>query len=78
MYFFVSLRAVKMQIHVFFNIYIPVWSTHRKVIFEKQWFYLDNAVGHLYSTTFEIVSGGILQLQKLKDTESSAGVYAAA
>lgn len=60
-----------------FFIYICVWSTHRKVIFEKQWFFLDNAVGHLYSTTFEIVSGGILQLQKLKDTESSAGVYAA-
>nr|XP_046229582.1 tRNA (adenine(58)-N(1))-methyltransferase non-catalytic subunit TRM6 [Scatophagus argus] len=44
----------------------------KKVIFEKQWFFLDNAVGHLYSTTFEIVSGGILQLQKLKDAESSA------
>ncbi|XP_039981462.1 tRNA (adenine(58)-N(1))-methyltransferase non-catalytic subunit TRM6 [Xiphias gladius] len=44
----------------------------KKVIFEKQWFFLDNAVGHLYSTTFEIVSGGTLQPQKLKDTESSS------
>ncbi|XP_044026153.1 tRNA (adenine(58)-N(1))-methyltransferase non-catalytic subunit TRM6 [Siniperca chuatsi] len=43
----------------------------KKVIFEKQWFFLDNAVGHLYSTTFEIVSGGILQPRKLKEAESS-------
>ncbi|KAF7666937.1 hypothetical protein LDENG_00086360 [Lucifuga dentata] len=33
----------------------------KKLVFEKQWFYLDAAVGHLHSTTFEIVSGGILQ-----------------
>lgn len=45
----------------------------RKVIFEKQWFLLDNAVGHLYSTTFDIVSG-VLQLQKTANSESSAGV----
>ncbi|KAG8011169.1 tRNA (adenine(58)-N(1))-methyltransferase non-catalytic subunit TRM6 [Nibea albiflora] len=38
----------------------------KKVIFEKQWFFLDNAVDHLYSTTFEIVSG-VLQPKKLKD-----------
>lgn len=44
------------------------------MIFEKQWFFLDNAVGHLYSTAFEIASGGVLQLQKPKDTESSTGV----
>lgn len=75
--FFCVAESCKDANPCFFNIYISVWSTHRKVIFEKQWFYLDNAVGHLYSTTFEIVSGGILQLQKLKDTESSAGVYAA-
>lgn len=43
----------------------------KKVIFEKQWFFLDNAVGHLYSSTFEIASGGILQLKKPKDAESS-------
>ncbi|KAM8725662.1 tRNA (adenine(58)-N(1))-methyltransferase non-catalytic subunit TRM6 [Acanthopagrus schlegelii] len=41
----------------------------KKVIFEKQWFFLDGAVGHFYSTTFEIVSGA-LQLQKLKNTDS--------
>ncbi|KFV61733.1 tRNA (adenine(58)-N(1))-methyltransferase non-catalytic subunit TRM6, partial [Dryobates pubescens] len=33
----------------------------RKIIFEKQWFYLDNAIGHLYGTTFEVTSGGSLQ-----------------
>ncbi|KAK2856460.1 hypothetical protein Q5P01_005195 [Channa striata] len=43
----------------------------KKVIFEKQWFFLDNAVGHLYSTTFDIVSGGTLQPHQLKNTESS-------
>ncbi|XP_038582846.1 tRNA (adenine(58)-N(1))-methyltransferase non-catalytic subunit TRM6 [Micropterus salmoides] len=43
----------------------------KKVIFEKQWFFLDKSVGQLYSTTFEIVSGGILQPQKPKDVESS-------
>ncbi|XP_029281127.1 tRNA (adenine(58)-N(1))-methyltransferase non-catalytic subunit TRM6 [Cottoperca gobio] len=43
----------------------------KKVAFEKQWFFLDNVVGQLYSTTFEIVSGGILQPRKPKDTESS-------
>ncbi|KAM3602381.1 uncharacterized protein V6R79_003025 [Siganus canaliculatus] len=42
----------------------------KKVIFEKQWFFLDNAVGHLYSSTFEI-AGGVLQPRKLKDAESS-------
>ncbi|XP_065819742.1 tRNA (adenine(58)-N(1))-methyltransferase non-catalytic subunit TRM6 isoform X2 [Labrus bergylta] len=42
----------------------------KKVIFEKQWFFLDNAVGNLYSATFEIVSG-VLKLQKPKDPASS-------
>uniref|UniRef100_A0A672HN38 tRNA (adenine(58)-N(1))-methyltransferase non-catalytic subunit TRM6 n=1 Tax=Salarias fasciatus TaxID=181472 RepID=A0A672HN38_SALFA len=42
----------------------------KKIIFEKQWFFLDGAVGHLYGTTFEIASGGILQPQKPKNTES--------
>uniref|UniRef100_UPI003AAF9180 tRNA (adenine(58)-N(1))-methyltransferase non-catalytic subunit TRM6 n=1 Tax=Centroberyx gerrardi TaxID=166262 RepID=UPI003AAF9180 len=44
----------------------------KKVVFEKQWFFLDKAVGQLYSTTFEIVSGGSLQPQKPKNTESSS------
>ncbi|CAK6962661.1 tRNA (adenine(58)-N(1))-methyltransferase non-catalytic subunit TRM6 [Scomber scombrus] len=47
-------------------------QTRKKVIFEKQWFFLDNAVGHLYSTTFEIVSGGTLQPQARKSTDSSS------
>ncbi|KAK7906792.1 hypothetical protein WMY93_015404 [Mugilogobius chulae] len=40
--------------------------TKKKVIFEKQWFFLENAVGHLYNTTFEI-QGGHLQLKKISD-----------
>jgi len=47
-------------------------QTRKKVIFEKQWFFLDNAVGQLYSTTFDIVSGGNLQPQMPKNTESSS------
>lgn len=43
----------------------------KKVIFEKQWFFLDNAVGHLYSSTFEIASGA-LQLKKSKESQSSS------
>ncbi|KAG7240241.1 hypothetical protein INR49_027052 [Caranx melampygus] len=43
----------------------------KKVIFEKQWFFLDSAVDHVYSTTFEIGPGGYLQPQKPKDTEAS-------
>ncbi|XP_034555450.1 tRNA (adenine(58)-N(1))-methyltransferase non-catalytic subunit TRM6 [Notolabrus celidotus] len=42
----------------------------KKVIFEKQWFFLDKAVGHLYRTTFEIASGA-LQPQKSKESEGS-------
>ncbi|KFO72986.1 tRNA (adenine(58)-N(1))-methyltransferase non-catalytic subunit TRM6, partial [Cuculus canorus] len=37
----------------------------RKIIFEKQWFYLDNAIGHIYGTTFEVTSGGNLQLKEV-------------
>uniref|UniRef100_A0A669E4V6 tRNA (adenine(58)-N(1))-methyltransferase non-catalytic subunit TRM6 n=1 Tax=Oreochromis niloticus TaxID=8128 RepID=A0A669E4V6_ORENI len=40
----------------------------KKVIFEKQWIFLDNAVGQLYSTTFEILSGGNLKPHELKDS----------
>uniref|UniRef100_A0ABM5GN92 tRNA (adenine(58)-N(1))-methyltransferase non-catalytic subunit TRM6 n=1 Tax=Pogona vitticeps TaxID=103695 RepID=A0ABM5GN92_9SAUR len=36
----------------------------RKITFEKQWFYLDNAIGHIYGTTFEVTSGGSLQPKK--------------
>ncbi|KAG7460717.1 hypothetical protein MATL_G00201770 [Megalops atlanticus] len=46
----------------------------RKVIFEKQWFLLDNAVGELYGTTFEVASGGTLQPLKPKHNECSAEV----
>uniref|UniRef100_A0A673JIU7 tRNA (adenine(58)-N(1))-methyltransferase non-catalytic subunit TRM6 n=1 Tax=Sinocyclocheilus rhinocerous TaxID=307959 RepID=A0A673JIU7_9TELE len=35
----------------------------KKVIFEKQWFFLDNAVGQLYGTRFEIEAGGSLKLK---------------
>lgn len=44
----------------------------KKVNFERQWLTLDAAVGHLYSTTFDIVSGGVLQPLKTRDEESSA------
>lgn len=43
------------------------------MIFEKQWIYLDNAVGHFYRTTFEIGSGGTLHLQRSKEQDSSTG-----
>ncbi|NXP41132.1 TRM6 methyltransferase, partial [Leiothrix lutea] len=38
-----------------------LFCSFRKIIFEKQWFYLDNAIGHIYGTTFEVTSGGNLQ-----------------
>ncbi|XP_051866599.1 tRNA (adenine(58)-N(1))-methyltransferase non-catalytic subunit TRM6 [Pristis pectinata] len=41
----------------------------RKIIFEKQWFYLDNAIGHKYGTTFEVSIGGALQPRKAKSEE---------
>uniref|UniRef100_A0A8C9RBB6 tRNA (adenine(58)-N(1))-methyltransferase non-catalytic subunit TRM6 n=1 Tax=Scleropages formosus TaxID=113540 RepID=A0A8C9RBB6_SCLFO len=46
----------------------------RKVIFEKQWFFLDNAVGELYGSTFEVASGGSLQPRKSKHPEIPAEV----
>ncbi|XP_038141971.1 tRNA (adenine(58)-N(1))-methyltransferase non-catalytic subunit TRM6 [Cyprinodon tularosa] len=46
----------------------------KKVIFEKQWILLDNVVGHLYSTTFEISSGGTLQPKEDEETQSSTDV----
>ncbi|XP_053568154.1 tRNA (adenine(58)-N(1))-methyltransferase non-catalytic subunit TRM6 [Bombina bombina] len=33
----------------------------KKIIFEKQWIHLDNAIGKHYGTTFEITSGGNLE-----------------
>ncbi|NWQ99826.1 TRM6 methyltransferase, partial [Paradoxornis webbianus] len=45
----------------------------RKIIFEKQWFYLDNAIGHIYGTTFEVTSGGHLQpKQEVEETTTEA------
>lgn len=43
-----------------FNI-INFFYYFRKIIFEKQWFYLDNAIGHVYGTAFEVTGGGNLQ-----------------
>uniref|UniRef100_G3TSN1 tRNA (adenine(58)-N(1))-methyltransferase non-catalytic subunit TRM6 n=1 Tax=Loxodonta africana TaxID=9785 RepID=G3TSN1_LOXAF len=43
----------------------------KKVTFEKQWFYLDNAIGHSYGTTFEVTSGGSLQPKKKKEEPTS-------
>lgn len=48
------------------------WSL-RKVIFEKQWFFLDNAVGQLYGTMFEITAGGSLKLKAPKHSGDSLG-----
>ncbi|KAJ7409747.1 tRNA methyltransferase 6 [Willisornis vidua] len=47
---------------------VPVLR-RRKIIFEKQWFYLDNAIGHIYGTTFEVTNGGNLQpKQEVEET----------
>nr|XP_019590459.1 PREDICTED: tRNA (adenine(58)-N(1))-methyltransferase non-catalytic subunit TRM6 isoform X2 [Rhinolophus sinicus] len=43
----------------------------KKVTFEKQWFYLDNVIGHSYGTTFEVTSGGSLQPKKKKEEPTS-------
>ncbi|XP_077169321.1 tRNA (adenine(58)-N(1))-methyltransferase non-catalytic subunit TRM6 [Paroedura picta] len=43
----------------------------RKITFEKQWFYLDNAIGHVYGTTFEVTSGGTLQAKKRADESAT-------
>ncbi|MEE6474369.1 hypothetical protein FKM82_010359 [Ascaphus truei] len=42
---------------------VPV-QRRKKVIFEKQWIYLDNAIGKHYGTTFEISAGGNLQTKR--------------
>lgn len=38
----------------------------KKVIFEKQWFFLDNVVGQLYRTMFEIEASGSLKPKAVK------------
>ncbi|XP_069862884.1 tRNA (adenine(58)-N(1))-methyltransferase non-catalytic subunit TRM6 isoform X2 [Dipodomys merriami] len=43
----------------------------KKVTFEKQWFYLDNVIGHSYGSTFEVTSGGSLQPKKRKEEPAS-------
>ncbi|XP_008821062.1 tRNA (adenine(58)-N(1))-methyltransferase non-catalytic subunit TRM6 isoform X1 [Nannospalax galili] len=43
----------------------------KKVTFEKQWFYLDHAIGHNYGSTFEVTSGGSLQLRKKEEEPAS-------
>ncbi|XP_039719700.1 tRNA (adenine(58)-N(1))-methyltransferase non-catalytic subunit TRM6 [Pteropus medius] len=43
----------------------------KKVTFEKQWFYLDNVIGHSYGTTFEVTAGGNLQPKKKKEEPTS-------
>uniref|UniRef100_A0A671QU46 tRNA (adenine(58)-N(1))-methyltransferase non-catalytic subunit TRM6 n=1 Tax=Sinocyclocheilus anshuiensis TaxID=1608454 RepID=A0A671QU46_9TELE len=43
----------------------------KKVVFEKQWFFLDNAVGQLYGTRFEIEAGGSLKLKAAKHSGDS-------
>uniref|UniRef100_A0AAR2KC17 tRNA (adenine(58)-N(1))-methyltransferase non-catalytic subunit TRM6 n=1 Tax=Pygocentrus nattereri TaxID=42514 RepID=A0AAR2KC17_PYGNA len=46
-----------------------LFSFLRKVIFEKQWMFMDNSVGELYGSTFEVDSGGKLILRKPNNTE---------
>ncbi|XP_052443083.1 tRNA (adenine(58)-N(1))-methyltransferase non-catalytic subunit TRM6 [Carassius gibelio] len=43
----------------------------KKVIFEKQWFFLDNAVGQLYGAVFEIEAGGSLKIKAAKHSGDS-------
>ncbi|XP_043912373.1 tRNA (adenine(58)-N(1))-methyltransferase non-catalytic subunit TRM6 [Protopterus annectens] len=49
----------------------------RKIIFEKQWFYLDNAIGEHYGSKFEVASGGGLRSIKETTEDTSADVKAA-
>ncbi|KAK7797731.1 hypothetical protein U0070_020023, partial [Myodes glareolus] len=48
-----------------------VMLKRKKVTFDKQWFYLDNAIGHSYGSTFEVCNGGCLQLKKKKEEPTS-------
>ncbi|XP_058037054.1 tRNA (adenine(58)-N(1))-methyltransferase non-catalytic subunit TRM6 [Ahaetulla prasina] len=49
----------------------------RKIVFEKQWFCLDNAIGHFYGTSFEVTGGGNLQpkrtLEEMNPETKEAG-----
>ncbi|XP_056150339.1 tRNA (adenine(58)-N(1))-methyltransferase non-catalytic subunit TRM6 [Lampris incognitus] len=49
-------------------------ESRKKVIFEKQWIFLDKAVGMFYGTTFEIESGGNLEPLEL-DSKGSSGSF---
>lgn len=44
----------------------------RKIIFEKQWLFLDAAIGELYGSTFEVDAGGKLGLRKPKNTDEDS------
>uniref|UniRef100_F7AA51 tRNA (adenine(58)-N(1))-methyltransferase non-catalytic subunit TRM6 n=1 Tax=Monodelphis domestica TaxID=13616 RepID=F7AA51_MONDO len=43
----------------------------KKVTFEKQWFFLDNVIGHSYGTTFEVSNSGNLQPKKMMEEITS-------
>ncbi|XP_053345412.1 tRNA (adenine(58)-N(1))-methyltransferase non-catalytic subunit TRM6 [Clarias gariepinus] len=47
-------------------------ETKKKIIFEKQWIFLDAAIGELYGSTFELDAGGKLCLRKPKNTEEDS------
>ncbi|XP_017311740.1 tRNA (adenine(58)-N(1))-methyltransferase non-catalytic subunit TRM6 [Ictalurus punctatus] len=47
-------------------------QTKKKIIFEKQWIFLDAAIGELYGSTFEVDAGGKLGLRKPKNTEDDS------
>ncbi|KAM4693554.1 tRNA (adenine(58)-N(1))-methyltransferase non-catalytic subunit TRM6 [Discoglossus pictus] len=49
----------------------------KKIIFEKQWIYLDNSIGKNYGTSFEISSGGNLEPKK-KDISAAESKEAGA
>ncbi|KAB5539863.1 hypothetical protein PHYPO_G00094060 [Pangasianodon hypophthalmus] len=43
-------------------------ETKKKIIFEKQWMFLDATIGELYGSTFEVDAGGKLSVRKPKNT----------
>lgn len=43
--------------------------TKKKIIFEKQWMFLDAVIGELYGSAFEVDAGGKLCLKKPKHVE---------
>ncbi|KAI5090616.1 tRNA (adenine(58)-N(1))-methyltransferase non-catalytic subunit TRM6 [Silurus meridionalis] len=44
----------------------------KKIIFEKQWIFLNAAIGELYGSTFEVDTGGKLNIRKPRNTEDDA------